>query len=35
MKIAQQIKQKAEEQIKNIVIALYKEGKTQKAIQRK
>ena len=32
MKIAQQIKQKAEEEIKNIVIALYKEGKTQKAI---
>ncbi len=32
MKIAQQIKQKAEEQIKNIVIGLYKEGKTQKAI---
>ena len=32
MKIAQQIKQKAEEEIKNIVVALYKEGKTQKAI---
>ena len=32
MKIAQQIKRKAEEQIKNIVISLYKEGKTQKAI---
>jgi len=32
MKIAQQIKQKAEEEIKNIVIELYKEGKTQKAI---
>ena len=32
MKIAQQIKQKVEEEIKNIVIALYKEGKTQKAI---
>ncbi len=32
MKIAQQIKQKAEEEIKKIVIELYKEGKTQKAI---
>ncbi|MDQ7056421.1 MAG: helix-turn-helix domain-containing protein [Persephonella sp.] len=32
MKIAQQIKQKVEEEIKNIVIQLYKEGKTQKAI---
>ena len=32
MKIAQQIKQKAEEEIKNIVIHLYREGKTQKGI---
>ncbi|WP_457622965.1 sigma factor-like helix-turn-helix DNA-binding protein [Persephonella sp.] len=32
MKIAQQIKQKAEEEIRNIVIQLYKEGRTQKAI---
>jgi transcription initiation factor IIE alpha subunit len=32
MKIAKQIKQEAEQQIKNIVIELYKDGKTQKAI---
>ncbi len=32
MKIAQQIKQKAEEEIRNIVIQLYQEGRTQKAI---